>query len=198
MSKACLIDLFAEDRAHEAFLCAILARMGREAGKDITVRVRSARGGHGQVIGELNMYQRGFKKGIGGSLPGILVVAIDANCHNYAAAQKAVRDALQEPFVGRVVSATPDPHIERWFLADLSAFHDVIGCTLSIKTDKCERNYYKNLLAQSIREAGHPTTLGGIEFARELVEALDYYRAGKADSSLKHFIDEARAAIKSL
>ena len=96
------------------------------------------------------------------------------------------------------IKATPDPHIERWFLVDLEAFHRVVGITSPLESQKCERGYYKGILAQAIRTAGHPSTLGGIEFARELVEALDYFRAGKADTSFKHFLDELRARLRQL
>ena len=142
--------------------------------------------------------QRGFGKGLGGKLPDLLVAAIDANCESFASAQKIIQDALREPFSGRTIKATPNPYIEMWFLADLEAFHQVVGTTPSFKAEKCERDYYKDVLAQAVVEAGHPPTLGGIEFARELVEALDYYRAARAVSSLKHFLDEAKARIKSL
>jgi hypothetical protein len=40
-------------------------------------------------------------------------------------------------------------------------------------------------------------TLGGIEFAEEIVECMDLYRAGKDEPSLKHFIDELRSALRT-
>jgi hypothetical protein len=73
----------------------------------------------------------------------------------------------------------------------------VVGVTPSLKQQKCERDYYKNLLSQAVVNAGHPATLGGIEFARELVDGMSYYRAGRADSSLKHFIEKLSAWFKS-
>lgn len=62
---------------------------------------------------------------------------------------------------------------------------------------KCERHRYKTVLARAIVEAGHPPTLGGIEFAREIVEAMDLYRAGRAEASLKHFVDVAIARLRA-
>ena len=50
----------------------------------------------------------------------------------------------------------------------------------------------------AIQEAGHPQPLGGIEFAAELAEAMDLYRAGRADASLRAFLDDLRAALKTL
>ena len=42
----------------------------------------------------------------------------------------------------------------------------------------------------------HPVTLGGVEFALELVEAMDLYRAGRNDPSLKAFLDDFRAILR--
>lgn len=44
---------------------------------------------------------------------------------------------------------------------------------------------------------GRPSSAaGGIEFAAELAEAMDLYRAGRADASLRAFLDDLRAALK--
>lgn len=198
MSKALLIDLFAEDRAHEEWLKPLLERVAREESTAVRIRVRSARGGHSRVITELKTYQRSFEKGIGGQVPDLLIAAVDANCSNFAESQKSIQDALQAQFIGRTIRATPDPHIERWYLADLEAFHEVVGITPSFEAEKCERDYYKAVLAKAVSDAGHPVTLGGIEFARELVDALDYFRAGKADNSLKHFLEELRGQFRTV
>ena len=53
MSSPLTVDLFAEDRAHEEFLKAMLARIATEQARKLTVRVRSARGGHPRVLEEL-------------------------------------------------------------------------------------------------------------------------------------------------
>ena len=45
-----------------------------------------------------------------------------------------------------------------------------------------------------MRSGGHPPTLGGIEFAAELVGEMDLYRAGENEPSLQHFIDDFRQA----
>ena len=199
MSKPRRIDLFAEDRGHEELLKPLLERVAREQGKDVRVSVRSARGGHGRAITELKLYQKSILKGIGGeALPDVLVVAIDGNCAGFASAQKTIRDALADEFQDRTVGASPDPHIERWYLADRTAFHQVVGITPNVGKLKCERDVYKRLLADAVTAAGHPPTLGGIEFARELAEAMDFFRAGKSDSSLKHFLEGVVARFKPL
>jgi hypothetical protein len=198
MAEALQIDLFAEDQAHEELLRPLLERMAREQKRPARVRVRSARGGHGRAIQELKLYQQSMLKGITGStLPDLLVVAIDANCKNYTDTLKEIQGALQDEFRDRTVGACPDPHIERWYLADLDAFHQVVGIRPSIAKQKCERDVYKRLLASAVVEAGHPATLGGIEFARELAEAMSYFRAGKSESALKHFLEETAGRLKT-
>jgi hypothetical protein len=49
-------------------------------------------------------------------------------------------------------------------------------------------------LAEAVRKGGNPATLGGIEFASDLVESIDLFRAGKNEPSLRHFIDDIRKA----
>jgi hypothetical protein len=187
------VDLFVEDRAHEAWFKPLLERLAKDSDKKITVHVRSARGGHARAIAELKLYQQSLLKVGGLKMPDILVVAIDANCKSFADAQQVVNGALQADFRDRTIKATPDPHVERWFLADLEAFHKVVGTTPSVKSGKCERDYYKNTLANAIVDAGFPPTLGGLEFAQELIAEMNYFKAGKSDSSLKHFVDEVRS-----
>ncbi len=198
MSSPLVTDLFVEDRGHEELLRPLLERIGREQNKPIGVRVRQARGGHGRALEELSLYQESVLKAVGGmSIPDVLIVAIDANCSAFQAARTTIQARLKDEFRDRTICACPDPHVERWYLADMTAFHQVVGPAPAIGKQKCERDVYKALLAQAVVAAGHPSLLGGIEFGRELAEAMDYFRAGKADNSLKHFLDEATARFKS-
>lgn len=192
-----VVDIFAEDRAHEELLKALLDRLAREEGKVIVPRIRSARGGHGRALEELSLYQRSVQQGVGGmTVPDLLIVAIDTNCSSFNGAKKEIQARLETQFEDRTVVACPDPHVERWYLADPESFHHVVGVTPRVGRRKCERDRYKTILSRAILEAGHPPTLGGIEFAREIVEAMDFYRAGKRETSLKHFLDDAVAQIR--
>lgn len=192
MAKPLIVHLFAEDRAHEEFLRALLTRLARQEKREIELRVYAARGGHGRALAELAAYQSIYLKGASQEpLPDLVFVAIDANCQRFAQARQAVAAVLKPPFEDRAVIACPDPHIECWYLADPESFAQVVGRQPQPSRKKCERDRYKSILDKAIRDAGHPPTLGGIEFARELVEAMDFFRAGKADSSLKHFLDES-------
>jgi hypothetical protein len=197
MSELLTIDLFAEDRAHEEFLKAMLQRIAKQEGKAVVLHVRSARGGHGRALSELTLYQRSVLKAPQNfQVPDLLCVAIDANCQRFAQARKQIEAKLEAPFTDRAVIACPDPHIERWYLSDPDSFQQAIGGTPKLGRKKCERAFYKAVLAKAVRDGGHPPTLGGIEFAREIVEVMDFFRAGKAEGSLKHFLDAAIARIR--
>jgi len=199
MSSAVPIDLFVEDRAHEALLVPLIRRIASQEGVDVDLRVRSARGGHGKAIGEFRVYQQLLEKAaIQDPPPALIVVGIDGNCVTYAMKRSEIQDATRASFRDRVVAACPDPHIERWFLADAESFHEVVGHRPAVGRKKCARDHYKQLLGRAIRDGGHPTTLGGIEFAAELVDRMDLYRAGKADGSLKAFVEDLRAKLHGM
>jgi hypothetical protein len=198
MSNPIVMDLFVEDRAHEEFLRALLYRLAREENKSVMVHIRSARGGHGRALMELSLYQQSILKSSGDlPMPDMLVIAIDANCQRFNATVRAITARLETPFRERAIVACPDPHIERWYLADPASFVTTVGIMPKVGRKKCERHRYKTILARAIVEAGHPPTLGGIEFAREIVEAMDLYRAGRAEASLKHFVDMATARLRA-
>ena len=197
MSSPLLVDIFVEDRAHEAFLVPMLRRIAQEEKVVVTPRVRSGRGGHGRAVTELKLYQDLVRKGASGTAnPDLLIAGIDGNCSTFARAKKAIADATHAPFSDRLVVACPDPHVERWYLADPESFKEVVGHWATVAKKKCARDYYKAALANAVRKAGHPATLGGIEFAQELVDRMDLYRAGKNDRSLKNFVDDLRARLR--
>ena len=58
--------------------------------------------------------------------------------------------------------------------------------------------HYKQILTTTIRQAGHQVILGGVEFAPELVEGMDLYRAGRNDSSLNAFLRDLRAMLRQI
>lgn len=197
MSNLVNVDLFVEDRAHEEFLIPMIRRLACEEGLSVAPRARSARGGHGRALKELELYQDAAEKGIAGMVvPDLLVAARDGNCMRFTRARQDILSAIRPPFAGRAVVACPDPHVERWYLADPESFHAIVGKQPKLARKKCERDYYKRALATTVQQAGHPPTLGGIEFARELVENMDLYRAGRNDRSLRAFIEDLRSSLR--
>jgi hypothetical protein len=188
------VDLFAEDRAHEAFVSALARRVFTEECCPLQLQVRSAVGGHGRAITEMKNYQRLLSRRVLGlSRPDLVVVTIDANCRGLVNARNDVLDALDHTVAGEAVVACPDPHIERWFFADPDAFERAVGVRQEPGKRKCDRDRYKRMLREAVERAGHPPLLDGVEFANDVVREMDLYRAGGNEPSLGALIDGVRA-----
>ena len=197
MSEPLLVEFFVEDDAHRQLLVPLVERVGREQELALRCQVRNARGGHAGAMGSFERYQLLREKGVGGTMiPAILVVAIDGNCSSFTETTRNIRRATRDRFVHMLVTACPDPHIERWYLADPQSFQAVVGTRPSVTRRKCARGHYKEMLAAAVSGAGHPPTLGGVEFGRELADAMDLFRAGKNDSSFKAFVGDMRKRLR--
>lgn len=198
MSKPVPIDLFVEDRAHEEFLKPLITRIGEEEQVRVQVSVRTARGGHARALSEFRIYQRAAAAAtFSGQLAELVVVGIDGNCSTFANARDKIQQATEPIFTDRLVVACPDPHIERWYLADPQSFNIVVGDQPKVGTRKCARDHYKQILADAIQRAGHPPTLGGIEFASDLAAEMNLYRAGRNANSLRIFLNDLRAKLRN-
>src|SRR3989304_7907152 len=151
MSSPISIDLFVEDRAHQEFPLAMLDRLAYEEHKGIIVRTRSARGGHGRALSELSLYQESVLKGfVGMTVPDILVIAIDANCKPFNTARNEIKTKVNLKFKERTIFACPDPHIERWYLADPDSLGKIIGVRPKTGRKKWARDYYKMILSKKL------------------------------------------------
>jgi len=188
-----VVRLFVEDLAHEQFVRALVGRLAREEGVGVDLRIGIAQGGHGRVIGELKIFQRVKAP----QLTDILVVVIDANCKGWHVARADVLGSVEATLAGTVVVGCPDPHVEKWFLADPDSLAQHFGVVADRSKSKCERKVYKTQLVRALRDAGQTVTLGGTEFAEEIVAFMDLFKAGRNEASLKHFVKEIRAAIRS-
>ncbi|MBD3286596.1 DUF4276 family protein [candidate division WOR-3 bacterium] len=189
------VYLFVEDYGHEAFLQALLERFAEEYQVDINIRSFSATEGHGKVISKLTIFIRQLQRDKE-HLPDLLVVAIDTNCHKLVECRNEI-DGVTQNIKGFVVLALPDPHIERWLLVDSVAFKKVLGEGCNAPDQKCDKDRYKQLLSQAVRETGTSPILGGMEYAGDIVEAMNLRRiTGKVDSSLKNLITDLRNQFK--
>ena len=198
MAPFIAVGIFAEDQAHERLLLPLVQRLAREQKVAVRSRVWSATGGHSRVIDEFSTHQRVLERDHNGDrVQDFLVVAIDGNCDWIKARQRIV-EATRESFSERVVVACPDPHSEHWYLADPIAFKAVVGREPRMSKKKCARDYYKQILSRTVREAGYAPALGGLEFAEELVEKMNFFRASKESRSLKSFVDSCRNKIRLL
>lgn len=188
------LALFVEDFAHQQFLAALLKRLAAEYRVPIKLDWRNARRGHGAVVRELKQYLRDLQLGRD-RLPDLVVVATDANCKGLTERTREVKEVTDKVAVS-TVCAVPAPHIERWLLVDSSAFKKVFGRGCDAPDEKCERARYKKMLVDAIRNAGITPSLGGFEFAEDIVNGMDLDRAGGNDVSLSRLVAELRSAFK--
>ncbi len=177
------VALFVEDYAHRQVIGALVERVAGDCSIEVRMDWRSAVGGHGQVVSELEDYMRNLLAQ-GGPFPDLVIVATDANC-------RGLNDRLQE--IGRwdvpapVILAVPDPHIERWLLLDGAAFKAVFGKGCDVPDQKCDRRRYKEQLIQAIHASGTIPRLGGIEYADDIVREMDLERVSQLDRSFRRF-----------
>jgi hypothetical protein len=200
MGRSPQIALYCEDSGHEQFARALLNRLARAVDLRADIRTLSGRGGHARALKEFRLWQRtiGTRQGLGQEIPDLLILLIDANCKGWA----QVRNDLEASVNGQIfpfsVVGCPDPHVERWCLADPVAVQQVLDIQPPSDPGKCDRHIYKQMLRQTIRAAGQPILTNEMEYAPDLVEAMDFYRAGKSQPSLKHFIEEIQRALLGL
>jgi len=193
------IALYYEDRAHELFIGALVQRFIDEMRVDARISVLGARGGHSKMMAEFEEYQNAIRGGqYALSAPDILLLARDANCESYARACRSVEEKIDQQIFRHHVIACPDPHIERWFMADSQSFFLVVGSDPNPGIRKCVRNYYKQKLRSAVKRSGVPALLGGIEFAKDLAQNMDLFRAGRNEPSLHHFAHEFKAVLRQL
>lgn len=186
------IALFGEDYAHRQIVGALAQRTADDFGISVHLDWRSAVRGHGRVIQELSFYLRDLTNQ-GGPYPDLIIVATDANCRGLG---ERVREVQCTDAPAPMLLAIPDPHIERWLLLDGAAFRSVFGRGCNAPDQKCDRDRYKNLLREAIHDAGITPVLGGIEFAEDIVRAMDLERAMQADNSLRSFVEELRRVFR--
>ena len=188
------IALFVEDYAHQQFLGALLQRLAEESGVSIRLDWRNARRGHGAVVKEFKQYLRDVQMQ-GDGQPDLIVAATDANCKGLRERKNALSGIAQLNDL-TIIFAVPDPHIERWLLVDSSAFKTVFGRGCNAPDQKCERARYKKMLIDAIRESGITPSLGGIEFAKDIVKAMNLEQAARNDASLQQLLEELNAVFR--
>ena len=197
------IGYFLEDIGHRQFLEALVTRVAQQM-RIPSIRVhsdvRNATGGLGKALGEL----RGFLRDVLRERErpfDVLVIAIDGNCQGYQQKRNDIQEIVnRSDYRGAVACAVPDPHVERWYLADPGALRRILDLASipAAPPYKCERARYKEALRTAIRQAGVVAPLGGVEYGAEIAEATDLFTAGKADAAFKHFVDELTQGLAHL
>lgn len=190
------INLFVEDFGHEKFITAMANRLASEYKILVAVTARSATGGRGHLLKELEQYIRWLQRGRE-ALPDLLIVATDSNCKKYLQRKQEVEAKVPDELKSLIVYAIPDPHLERWLLLDSSAFKAVLGKGCAAPPAKCERALYKRLLLEAIRNAGLTPLVGGIEHAEDIVKNMDFQRIGQTDNSFGKLLKELQTQFKA-
>jgi hypothetical protein len=132
-----------------------------------------------------------------------LIIASDGNCKGYLEKKSQLMGYAEKSkfqYLNILVFAIPDPHIERWYIADPQAFNEAIGSTTLpvLPSYKCERGYYKRAMRDAIVSSKVMVQFGGYEYGGRIVEEMDLYTAAKNERSLKHFIDDLRDGLKRI
>jgi len=195
VAKAVRVALFVEDFAHEKVIGTLVKRVAEELGFTPQLDWRNATRGHGAVVGELKRYVQDLNAQ-GSPFPDLIIVATDANCHGLKKRKKELTQ-LNTP-LAPMIFAIPDPHVERWLLLDGAAFRKAVGVGCDAPGRKCDRKRYKKQLVDAILAAGITPSLGGIEFAEDIVQAMDLDNVAQNDRSFKDFITALRGQIKQL
>lgn len=194
------VGYFLEDIAHEKFITALVKRVSGEAGlspETLEHVIYNASGGEGQTMTELRSFLRDVQRGRIPPTP-VLVVTVDGNCRGYTEKRNEVEQlAVQYEYAGTLVCAIPDPHIERWYIADPGGLQQAIGARVRpvLPAYKCERGRYKRAILDVFADIGVRPLLGGAEYGSDIVRVMDLYVAQQADPALKHFVDHLKAAL---
>lgn len=180
---------------------ALARRVANDLGMDpreLDLESRNARGGLPRAKRELTRYVDDLLARET-DMPDVLVVAVDADCVGGNARRGELRPIIDRvPSSCCIVLAIPDPHVERWYLIDAAAVKAALGQGPAAYAPRhCEREVYKRVLAETIELSGARPALGGYEFAAPIVEAMDFYAAGRAEPELGRFLEEFRACLRA-
>jgi len=193
------IFFFLEDAAQEAIIPPLFARVLRDEkiSHDLCYfRVLNSRGGD-----SIRSYKQFLAEVRCGSQPAPdVVVGSDGNCKGYTVRREELRDIARSysPAVP-LITAVPDPHVERWYMLDSKALAEVVGCSVlpSVPAYKCAKDVYKNLLRDAFRGSGVTPPLGGAEYGPGFAERMGLYAAGKHEAGLADYIAQIRAWIRA-
>lgn len=190
---------FVEDAAQENLVCALVSRAGMLAGCDTGSWTGSVRVGHGKG-GTITAFDT-FLRDIGRDpLPELLVVCVDADCAGNKTRQALHQVIQHRNYAGAVLLAVPDPHVERWYMADPVALQLVAGCPglPPVPPARCRKDLFKAALRKAFVDGGIEPVLGGSEFADDIVGRMDLYRARQNDASLDRFFRDAQQEFTAL
>ena len=191
-----VIGLFMEDNAHERFITSLVQRIASDVSIHVQCDVRNATGGIPQMHGELRRFLLDYSN-IESAFFEILIIVQDADREGETEVKSQIRNLIERTgYPGTTILAVPEPYIEAWYLADPVSIQTISGSQnlIQIPQGNNDKDVYKSELSQVFGYA----LLGGIEYADEIIENMNLYRASQNVNSLRHFIDELRSALTQL
>jgi hypothetical protein len=189
------VELFCEDSAHESCARALVTRIARESEREVAIRTATASSGIPRLKQELRAFQSVVTRRAGA--PHLLIVLVDANADGPSARRSEIKSVLDDAVFPEVVIGTPNPCVERWLLADPVSFSKTFGVQPEIGAANV-RHAWKDRLVRALEAADEIVVQGGGEFAEEIIEPMDFYRAGKSDSTIQTFTNDLRAALRRI
>lgn len=191
------VFLVTEDAGMESFVRALVERIAIEEELPMSLTAIAARGGAGRAKAEFVVLQDVLVKGMyPGTSPDFIIVGIDANGAGWHARRNEVLAAVAPEWNGRVVVVCPDPHLERWIFTDSAAFRSVVGVGPPGPPTGTGKDRWKNLLSQTLANAGVTTLVDEYDIVPDLVDELDLHRAGRSEASLRAAIADVRGALR--
>jgi hypothetical protein len=194
MSHPLEVHCFCEDIAHENFIYALIKRVAEEKNQQVSIEVLNATEGS-KVWDELRQYLHECSRGKW-RIPDLLVVVKDGNCEGSQQVRRRIQELVRKcaPAIPQLVSAVPDPHIERWYLEDQKALKAVLpGARTQKLRYKCEKERYKNALLEAFYKAGIVPLSGGAEYGERIAQELD---PSRMDLSFQTFFRELQQAFR--
>lgn len=189
---------FLEDSAQEALIPNLVRRLISDENKnpqDYELKVLSARGG-----GSIRAYKEFIKSVKKHKIPAedMLIVGSDGNCNGFTKRRSQLNDAAKGVSYSTIITAIPDPHIERWYLLDNVALANAAGVSVQAVPPaiKCDKGHYKKLLKDAFAQHDLSPPLGGAEYGPSIAATMDLYAAGIADHSLRDFVDQVRGWLR--
>jgi len=200
MAAKHIIAYFLEDIGQEAIIPPLVKRLIRETGKPADAfehLILNARGGR-----SISSYQDFLADARRSNhLPAdLLIVGSDGNCKGFAARRAEIVAVAANPPYPIVVTAVPDPHVERWFLLDPSALSRAVGISKipPLPAHKCDKDYYKHLLRSAFDKSSIIPLLGGTEYGPLVANEMNLYAACKTDHGFAEFVDGVKSWLKRL
>lgn len=191
------VALFLEDAGHQRFIDALVRRLADEDGVAVEIDVRNARGGASQLDGQFTRFLRDNAT-LDKQLD-LVVVIRDTDCRGVDTIKTRYFRLIDDVgYLGEVVVGAPEPHIECWYLSDPAALQRVLssGVQAPVPDSKCGSGRFKRLLSQTVKDAGVEPAEGGIEYAGDIVEEMDIYRACTNVPSLDTFVRDFKRALR--